>query len=136
MVSWMGRLARHYDKVRARYPEDELLILFDIDGTILDMRCMILFLLRKYDEEHDTTLFQGLGLADIDIHENHVDRLLERLNLPGRLCRKVRDWYLANRWSSEAILTAHRPFAGVMEVIRWFQFQPRTSVASIPAGRL
>ena len=128
MVSWMGRLARHYDKIRARYPEEELLLLFDIDGTILDMRCMILFLLRKYDEEHDTTLFQGLGPADIDVHENHVDRLLERLNLPRRLRRKVEDWYLANRWSSEAILTAHRPFAGVMEVIRWFQIQPRTSV--------
>ena len=128
MDSWMTRLARHYDKVRARYPDDELLILFDIDGTILDMRWMVLFLLRRYDHEHDTTLFQGLGLADIEVHENHVDRLLEGLNLRRSLCRKVRDWYLTNRWSSEAILTAHHPFAGVMEVIRWFHIQPRTSV--------
>ena len=128
MDSWMTRLARHYDKVRARYPDDELLILFDIDGTILDMRCMVLFLLRKYDEQHDTTLFQGLGLADIEVHENHVDRLLEGLNLRRSLRRKVQDWYLTNRWSSEAVLTAHHPFAGVMEVIRWFHIQPRTSV--------
>ncbi len=134
MDSWMTRLARHYDKVRARYPDDELLILFDIDGTILDMRCMILFLLKKYDDEHGTTLFQGLGLADINVHENKVDRLLEGLNLPRPLCRKVQDWYLTNQWSSEAILTAHCPFAGVMEVIRWFHIQPRTSVG-LNSGR-
>ncbi len=128
MDSWMTRVALQYDKVCALYHDDELLILFDIDGTILDMRCMILFVLRKYDEEHETTLFGELGLTDIDVHENHVDRLLEGLNIPRPLCRKVQDWYLANRWSSEAILTAHCPFAGVMEVIRWFQIQPRTSV--------
>ena len=89
MDSWMTSLARHYDKVRALYPDDDLLILFDIDGTILDMRCMILSVLREYDEEHDTTLFQALELADIDTHENQVDQLLENLNLPRPLCRKV-----------------------------------------------
>ncbi len=134
MDSWMRRLARHYDKVRARYPDDELLIMFDIDGTILDMRCMILYLLREYDEEHDAALFQGLELTDIDAHENQVDQLLENLNLPRPLCRKVEDWYLKNRWSPAAVLAAHCPFAGVMEVIRWFQTQPRTSVG-LNSGR-
>ena len=134
MDSWMTRLARHYDKVRARYPGDELLILFDIDGTILDMRCMILFLLTKYDEEHETSLFRGLELSDIDVHENEVDRLLEGRNLPRPLRQKVQDWYLRNRWSSDAILRAHCPFGGVMEVIRWFQIQPLTSVG-LNSGR-
>ena len=128
MKSWMSKLARHYDKVRARHPDDELLILFDIDGTILDMRCMVLYLLTKYDEEHGTSLFQRLDLADIDVHEDQVERLLEGLELPRPLCRKVLDWYQENRWSSAAILRAHCPFGGVMEVIRWFQIQPRTSV--------
>ncbi len=128
MDSWMTRVARHYDKVCARYPDDELLILFDIDGTILDMRCMILYLLTKYDEEHDTSLFQGLELTDIDVHEDQVDHLLEGLNLSRPLCQKVHDWYLSNRWSSSAILSAHCLFGGVMEVIRWFQIQPRTIV--------
>ena len=128
MKSWMSKLARHYDKVRARHPDDELLILFDIDGTILDMRCMVLYLLTKYDEEHGTTLFQRLALADIDVHEDQVERLLEDLKLPRPLRQKVLDWYQENRWSSAAILRAHCPFGGVMEVIRWFQIQPRTSV--------
>ena len=128
MESWMTRLARQYDKDRARYPDDELLILFDIDGTILDMRCMILYLLTKYDKEHGTSLFQGLELPDIEVHEDQIDRLLDGLNLPRPLCQKVQDWYLKNRWSSDAILSAHCPFGGVMEVIRWFQIQPRTNV--------
>ena len=93
MDSWMTRVARQYDKVRARYPDDELLILFDIDGTILDMRCMILYLLTKYDAEHGTSLFQGLELPDIEVHEDDIDRLLEGLNLPRSLCQKVHDWY-------------------------------------------
>ncbi len=91
MDSWMTRLARHYDKGCERYPDDELLILFDIDGTILDMRCMILYLLTKYDEEHGTSLFQGLELSDIEVHEDQIDRLLGGLNLPHPLCQKVQD---------------------------------------------
>ena len=134
MVSWMARLARHYDKVRAQYPDDKLLILFDIDGTILDMRCLVLNLLTKYDEEHDTDLFRELKLSDIDVHEEQVGSLLESLNIPRRLRQKVQDWYLVNRRSSSAILNANTPFRGVMEVIRWFQIQPRTAVG-LNSGR-
>ncbi len=134
MDNWMTTLARHYDRIRARYPDDELLMFFDIDGTIFDMRYMILNLLRKYDQEHDSAFFEGLELGDVDLHENHVDRLLERLNIPRPQRQRVLDWYLANRWSSTAVLTDHRPFAGVMEVIHWFQIQPRTTVA-LNSGR-
>ncbi len=134
MDNWMTTLARHYDRICARYPDDELLVFFDIDGTILDMRYMILYLLQKYDQEHDSAFFEGLELGDIDLHENQVDRLLERLNLPQPQRQRVLDWYLTNRWSSTAVLTAHRPFVGVMEVIRWFQIQPKTTVA-LNSGR-
>ena len=134
MDRWMARVARQYDNACARYPDDGLLILFDIDGTILDMRCMILYLLTKYDEEHGTSLFQGLELSDIDVHEDQVDHLLEGLNLSRPLCQKVYDCYLSNRWSSSAILSAHCTFGVVMEVIRWFQIQPRTNVG-LNSGR-
>ncbi len=134
MDNWMTTLARHYDRIRARYPDDELVVFFDIDGTILDMRYMILYLLRKYDHEHDSAFFENLALGDIDLHKNQVDRLLERLHLPQPQRQGVLDWYLTNRWSSTAVLTAHRPFVGVMEVIRWFQIQPKTTVA-LNSGR-
>ncbi len=128
MTNWMKKLARHYEQVRKEHPEDELLLLFDIDGTILDMRWMILHLLKSFDATHGTEFFQKLSASEVDIHENQIDQLLERLNVPRLHRAKVQDWYLTKRWSSDAILQAHHPFRGVMEVIRWFQIQPRTSV--------
>ena len=47
MATWMKKLAKHYEKIRARHPDGELLILFDIDGTILDLRCMVLHVLKS-----------------------------------------------------------------------------------------
>jgi len=46
MKSWMAELAAHYEKMRRRYPQDRLMLLFDIDGTILDMRAMVLYVHR------------------------------------------------------------------------------------------
>ena len=37
MTNWMAALAAHHARMRRQYPTDELLILFDIDGTILDL---------------------------------------------------------------------------------------------------
>ena len=34
---WMRSLAGHYVNSRIAHPEDDLLVVFDIDGTILDM---------------------------------------------------------------------------------------------------
>ena len=128
MSNWMKRLHGHYEKLHAQYPEDKLLILFDIDGTILDMRCMILYVLKAYDEEHDTEYFAQLRLADVTVHENQVETLLKICNVPANQQRGVLDWYEKHRWTSIAILYSHHAFAGVMDVIRWFQIQPSTSV--------
>ena len=37
---WMEELASHYESARDKYPQDRLMVLFDIDGTILDTRHM------------------------------------------------------------------------------------------------
>ncbi len=57
MPNWMKKLARHYEKTRKKYPDDELIILFDIDGTILDMRHMVVHVLKAYDAAHETPLY-------------------------------------------------------------------------------
>jgi len=128
MKEWMKRLALHYERVRYLRPEDKLMILFDIDGTILDMRYMILYVLQSFDYYHETCLFEGLKSADITIHETEVNKLLDKLAVPMDQMTDIVDWYENKFWSNEAILEAHRPFAGVMEVIRWFQMQPNTHV--------
>ena len=129
MNDWMHRLRRHYEDTRDRYAEHELLLLFDIDGTIVDMRHMVRHVLRGYDEHHGTAHFRDLALEDIEVHENQVDQLPRLEALPSEERERVRHWYLSRRWQPEAIFASHRPFEGAMEVIRWFQLQPRTTVA-------
>ncbi|OEU46423.1 MAG: hypothetical protein BA861_10790 [Desulfobacterales bacterium S3730MH5] len=124
----MTELASHYESTQRRYPRERLMILFDIDGTILDMRCMILYVLQAYDRSRGNGFFQNLRISDITVHENTVDRLLARLPLRPEEREEVLSWYLEQRWTSAAILESHSAFRGALEVIRWFQIQPGTYV--------
>jgi len=135
MTNWMKELAYHYEQMRDTYPQDELLIVFDIDNTIIDMREMIAHVLKGYDRRHRTGYFADLAPDALSINENQVDAFLGTLALDDETRAGILDWYLEQRWNSEAILTSHRPFAGVMEVIRWFQMQPRTHVG-LNTGRV
>jgi len=128
MNDWMRALADHHAETRRRYPLDDLMLVFDVDGTILDMRHMVRHVLCEYDRTHGTEHFRGMCVEDVDVHENRVGDLLERLDLPETERSDVLRWYLDRRWTSDAILAAHRPYPGVMEVIRWFQLQPRTFI--------
>jgi hypothetical protein len=128
MTHWMAALAAHHAQMRQRYPNDELLILFDIDGTILDLRHMIFFLLTRYDREHGTDHFRNLSLTDIDVHEHVIDRFLQRLGLAEEARLEIEEWYRQRYWSPEIISTAHYAFENVFAVIRWLQIQPNTTV--------
>jgi hypothetical protein len=120
--------------MRNRYPKDDLLVVFDIDGTILDMRHMVCRVLLDFDREHDTYLFHGLRPEDVTTHENHVERLLEELGILPEERSRVHRWYLDRRWSRESVLAAHRPYQGVLDIIRWFQLQPGTRIG-LNSGR-
>ncbi len=125
---WMSELAAKYEETRRQYPKDRLMILFDIDGTILDTRYMVLHVLQAFDREHGTHLFQKLQVSDIKVHENQVDSFLAELQIPDQKQKEILDWYNNQRWTPEDILHAHSPYSGVLEVIRWFQLQPMTFV--------
>lgn len=126
--NWMAELASHYEKIRDKYPEDRLLILFDVDGTILDMRYMVFYVLKSYDIHHQTSFFKRLLISEITVHENQVDVFLANLQIPENKQKEILAWYENHRWSSASILQSHHPFSGVLEVIRWFQLQPKTYV--------
>lgn len=128
MSNWMAALAAHYTAMRQQYPTDHLLVIFDIDGTILDLRHMMLYLLRRYDREHGTNHFHVLTLEAIDVHENVIDLFLERYGLDEAARAEVEAWYLTHYWSPATIATAHHAFAGVFDIIRWLQLQPNTAV--------
>lgn len=128
MTNWMAALAAQHQAMRRKYPHDELMILFDIDGTILDLRHMMLYLLQRYDREHGTEHFRNLALTDIDVHENVMDQFLTHLGLDEEARTQIEAWYLERYWSSETIAASHYAFEQVLDVIRWFQIQPRTTV--------
>ena len=56
----MHVLSTHYQRTRLRFPEEELCIVFDIDGTILDLRYLIVQVLIDYDRVHGSEHFRGL----------------------------------------------------------------------------
>lgn len=128
MQNWMQALAAHYERTRATFVEDDLLILFDIDGTILDSRYMLLYLLQAYDRNHNTGFFSGCRITDMNFDVAQLETGLQTLGVPADHFAAVRAWYNRQRWSMAAVLEAHRPFPGVMDVIRWFQLQPHTHV--------
>jgi hypothetical protein len=129
MPDWMKSLSDHYAAARRRSPDDDLLIVFDIDGTIVDMRHLVCYLLLAYDGEHGTTHFTGLVAEDVDVHENDIMPLLSQRGIDPATAKKIVDWFEERKWSRQAILASHRSFPGVMDVIRWFQIQPRTHIA-------
>jgi hypothetical protein len=129
MSDWMRCLADHHAAMRAAHAHDRLLVVFDIDGTVLDMRHMVWRLLVAYDHEHDTDHFRGLRPDDVDVHENDVAPFLRRRGLPGAAGDRVLAWYLQWRWRPEFVRAAPVAYPDVMAVIRWFQIQPSTSVA-------
>ena len=130
----MRRLAAHYGRFRAEYPDDRLLVVFDIDGTILDMRHMVRHVLLAFDRVHDSDWFHGLEVGDVDVHENQIEAWLAERALPAGVRQQAHRWYLEQRWRPEAVLAAHRPYQGVLDVIRWFQIQPDTYVG-LNSGR-
>lgn len=129
MSNWMNSLALHYEKLRSRYPDEKLLIVFDIDGTILDMRYLMLHVLKAFDRDRGTGFFSHLKISDIDVHEDRVRKLLDRLDIPAEDREKIAAEYERALFSFTTTVEAHCAFGGVMDVIRWFQMQRNTFVA-------
>jgi hypothetical protein len=134
MKEWMKRLAEHQKMMRQSYPEDTLAVIFDIDDTIFDLRHMILHVLRSFDRHHGTGYFVHLGLADVGVTEAGISRIMDVAGIPRPERSRALDWCREYSWSSSVVAGVHRPFPGVMEVIRCLQEQPRTVVA-INTGR-
>lgn len=127
-MNWMKALAEAYHTACERYPDEKLMLVSDIDGTIIDMQYLVMSVLQAYDQAHGSRHFTRLALSDIYVHENSVEQLLERQHIPAVDRPMVMQWYLDRRWSEDVILDAHRPFPGVLPMIRWFQLQPNTTV--------
>ena len=125
---WMRALADHYSAVRSAHPADELAVVFDIDGTILDLRHLAVHVLLRYDHDRGTHLFHGIVPEDVTVSENDVGALLEHLGVPVDQRDDVAAFYLLHLWDDDGVIAASAPYRGVLGVIRWFQLQPGTHV--------
>jgi hypothetical protein len=128
MNEWMQALAHHFEATRQEYPHDRLMIVFDIDGTILDMRHRILAVLRHYDRVNGSRVFAHLTIGAIEEHENQIETLLDRCEVAAELRSSALRFFAAHFWDDDVLRAAHQPFRGVLDVIRWFQLQSRTAV--------
>jgi phosphoglycolate phosphatase-like HAD superfamily hydrolase len=126
---WMRALATHAGRARKAHPDDELVLVFDIDGTIVDTRHLVVHVLLAYDRHHGTDHFHGITADDVAHHETNVDAIVGAFPLPPHVMGEVRAWYLEHVRDPTAVAAAHRPYQGVLPLIRWFQLQPRTHVA-------
>ncbi|MGR3218449.1 MAG: hypothetical protein ACUZ8H_01345, partial [Candidatus Anammoxibacter sp.] len=68
--NWMVELESYYKKTRDQYSDDKLIILFDIDGTILDMRYMVMYVLTAFDKYNKTKYFH-IQNSSINIEQDH-----------------------------------------------------------------
>lgn len=132
--NWMTQLSFYFENCRRHHPEEKLMIVFDIDGTILDMRYMILNVLTAYDRKHQCAYFRDLDISKIKIHENQLEELLSQMDIPSEQHPPILNWYHQQCWAEAYLLSAHQPFNGVLEVIRWFQLQENT-VVGLNTGR-
>jgi hypothetical protein len=135
MSHWIDQLIDHYHTIRQTYPEDPLMIIFDVDGTLFDMRHLVLAILADYDHQHTTNHFQALQMSDITIHENLLYRFLEPFTISEDEKRHIYRWFLERRWQAKYLQTILRPFEGALALVRWFQEQPNVMVA-LNTGRL
>ena len=60
MRDWTRVLLNHHECSLQRFPDQRLLVLFDVDGTFLDMRLALAGLLRAYDAAHGSAYFGAL----------------------------------------------------------------------------
>ena len=127
--NWMRVLADRYEAARCDHPLDELCVVFDIDGTILDLRHLVVHVLLAYDRARRSDLFHGLVADDITVSENQVDALLDGLDVPEERRDDISTFYGLHLWDEDGLLAACAPYRGVLSVIRWFQIRSGTRVA-------
>ena len=127
-MSWMKQLSQHYVDMRQKYPEDKLMIVFDIDDTIVDIRLPLLYVLKKFDVLHKTSYFTDMKVDDIVFSEWRIEDWLPKISEEKSVQEEITGFVRENMWKNDTIFLSHRPFRGVLEIIRWLQIHDNTFV--------
>ena len=128
MRDWTRALLHHHETARRRFPDQRLLVLFDVDGTFLDMRLALTELLRAYDAAHATAHFASLAPTELDPFGRGVEALLDRCRVPAAEQPQVLAWYQRHRNAGDMLRLAHAPYRGLLALAAWLHRQPHTAV--------
>lgn len=128
MRDWTRVLLNHHERSLQRFPDQRLLVLFDVDDTFLDMRLALTGLLRAYDAAHGSAYFGALDLATIDPFGRGIEDLLVRCRVPAEEQPRVLAWHRNERHRNDINRLAHVPYRGLLELAGWLHRQPRTAV--------
>jgi hypothetical protein len=86
-------------------PSDRrLLVVFEIDGPIVDQRHIVRRRLLDYDRVHGSNHFSDVELAEVDVDAGNLERFITRRGLPATGARELLD-----RCRKRASSTEHRP---------------------------
>ncbi len=129
-IDWMQALAAHY-RTACSTQTAPLLLLCDIDDTLLDTRFMIRAVLQTGDAERGTRYFADLELDEIWMAESRLAELLALRGVPQAEQAAVLSSYAQHAWSAPALRHWQTALPGAMQMVAWFQQQPRTSVALV-----
>lgn len=122
-MPWMRELSNHYQKMKERYPDDQLMVVFDIDDTIVDIRLPLLYVLKKYDYTRSTSYFEEFTIDNIVFEEWSIQHWLPKIIDDEAVRKDIVQFVRKEMWEKATIMLSHRPFRGVLEIIRWFQIQ-------------
>lgn len=128
MRDWTRVLLNHHERSLQRFPDQRLLVLFDVDGTFLDMRLALAGLLRAYDDAHSSAYFGALDPDAIDPFGRGVEDILLRCRVPADEQPRVLAWQQNERRRGDISRLAHAPYQGLLGLAGWLRSQPRTAV--------
>lgn len=126
---WLRALADHVARQGEQFPEAALLVLVDIDGTLLDLRHGVQAILADFDRRHPGQALSELPIERLPNDERSLRALFEAHEVDH--CERERLLVAFERlcWSPEAVSATQQPFLGVLEMLRWLRMQPGVFVA-------
>jgi hypothetical protein len=128
MSSPLELLIMHHENMRILYPDAELMILCECDGTVYDRRALTLHVLRSFDTAHETTFFKKVTVGQLPNTLPDIYELLHLLDIPYGISRDIALWYSRNLWDIAAVRQAHSTLANVIKVLTCLQMQERTHI--------
>lgn len=134
MRDWTRALLNHYERSLQRFPDQKLLVLFDVDDTFLDMRLAVTAMLRAYDAAHSSSHFSALDASTLDPFGRGIEAVLDRCRVPADEQPQVLAWFQHKRRCGEIARFAHAPYRGLLGLAIWLNEQPRTA-AGINSAR-